>query len=127
DKTATHGLPAVAEDLDVSVAEAVDGLELVSDRERLAHAGARQKINELALQAIRVLELVDHDLSEPELLPLSNGRVLTKEVARVELQVLEVKDGLGRLGRRILLGEALEQFLERVPVGGRGLVECSLL
>jgi hypothetical protein len=51
----------LAEHLDVRVAEAVDRLELVADEEELL---AAHELDELALQAVGVLELVDHDRAE---------------------------------------------------------------
>ena len=56
-----QALAARAEDLDVGVAEAVDRLQLVADRERVV---ARQELEQLELQRVRVLELVDHDALE---------------------------------------------------------------
>ena len=53
---------ALAEHLDVGVAEAVDRLELVADEEHVLRAGpAAQQVDDVALQPVRVLELVDHD------------------------------------------------------------------
>ena len=63
----------LAEDPDVGVAEAVDRLELVPDEEELVHAGlsrldAREQVDELALEPVRVLELVHHERAEAPLL-----------------------------------------------------------
>src|SRR5581483_7322017 len=60
---------ALAEDADVGVAEAVDRLKLVPDEEDI-RAGAPEQIDEVALQAVRVLELVDHDRAEAQPLAL---------------------------------------------------------
>ena len=55
------------------MAEAIDRLELVADREDFGEIVVRDEIDELALEAIRVLELVDHDHPEPKLRRLANG------------------------------------------------------
>src|SRR5207253_3842132 len=55
----------LTKDGDVRMAEAVDRLELVTDEEDFGR-GPAEEIHELALQAIRVLELVDHDRPEPQ-------------------------------------------------------------
>ena len=83
-------LAALAEDLDVRVPEAVDRLELVADEEELAVL-ARQQVDQFALEAVRVLELVDHDRAEPPAFALSDLVVLPEELAREDLQVLEVE------------------------------------
>ena len=62
-------LAPLAEDLDVGVAEAVDRLELVADEEQLL---AGEQVDRIALEAVRVLELVDHDRAQP---PRSRSRI----------------------------------------------------
>ena len=72
-----RSLAPLAEDLDVRVPEAVDRLELVSDEEPLAVSARRgDEVDQLALQTIRVLELVDHDRAETQLLPLADRLVV---------------------------------------------------
>ena len=68
---AARGFAPLAKDLDVGVAEAVDGLELVADEEQLL---ARQRVDQLALEPVRVLELVDQHLPEPPALALADRR-----------------------------------------------------
>ena len=63
------GLAPLLEDLDVGVPEAVDRLELVADEEEVV---ARDQVDQLALEAVRVLELVDADLAEAQLLALAD-------------------------------------------------------
>ncbi len=63
---------AGAEDRDVGVAEAVDRLELVADEEHVLRRPAREQVDQLALQRVRVLELVDHDRAETQLLGLAD-------------------------------------------------------
>ncbi len=95
-----------AEDADVRVPEAVDRLELVADEEDVGRAGpTAQEIDDVALQAIGVLELVDHDRPEAQLLRLADRVVFAQELAREQLQVLEVERRLTLLRRRVLGGE----------------------
>ena len=121
-------LAPLAEDLDVGVPEAVDRLELVADEEELlALRALGEQVDELALEAVRVLELVDHDRPEAPALPLAYGRVVPQQVARGELEVLEVERRLAVLRRAVGGAEALEQLLEEVPVACGELVESGLL
>jgi hypothetical protein len=91
EREATAGsLAPVAEDRDVRVAEPVDRLELVADREHLRRRSGDQ-VDELALERVRVLELVHHHRPEPELLALADRGVVPQQVAREELEVLEVE------------------------------------
>ena len=72
-QTLRRRLAPLAEHLDVGVPEAVDRLELVADEEDVARARpAAQQVDDVALQAVRVLELVDHDRAEPQLLGLAD-------------------------------------------------------
>ena len=68
------GFAPFAEDLHVGVAEAVDRLELVADEEELG-VGRPQQVDDLGLQAVRVLELVDEDRAETCLLALAKIRL----------------------------------------------------
>src|ERR1700757_5284270 len=76
------GLAPLAEDLHVGVAEAVDRLELVADEEELGLGGPEQ-VDDLRLEAVRVLELVDEDRAEAPLLALAELRLRAEEVARL--------------------------------------------
>ena len=118
-------LAPLAEDGHVRVPEAVDRLELVPDREDVRVLG--QQVDQLALEAIRVLELVDHDRAEAQRLLRPDRVVVAQKVARDELQVLEVERRLARLRGRVRLGEAVEQRLEQVAVVRGELVERRLL
>ena len=118
-------LPApLPEDVHVGVAEAVDRLELVADEEQLL---AGNQVDEVALKAVGVLELVDHDRAEAPGLALLDLLVFAQQVARVELQVLEVDAGLALLGARVGAREAFEQLLKQVAVALGQLVERRLL
>ena len=121
-------LAALPEHLHVGVPEPVDRLELVADEEDLLlDRPARQRIHELALEAIRVLELVDHDHAEAQLLGLPDRVARAQQVAREELEVLEVERRLPRLGRRVLVREPREELLEQVAVARGELLERRLL
>ena len=117
---------ALAEYLHVGMAEAVDRLELVADEEPL-RIGPGEEIDELALEPVRVLELVDHDRTEAELLALTQRLVVTEEVARTQLQVLEVERRLAVLGGGVRVGEAEQELLQQFAVVERQCVERSLL
>ena len=59
-------------DLDVGVAEAVDRLELVADQEE-ARVRAAQLLDQPQLEAVRVLELVDHQVVELLAVAIAQG------------------------------------------------------
>ena len=63
------------EDLEVRVPEAVDRLELVADAEQSC-LGTAQRIDEGELDAVRVLELVDHDMGEAHAPRVPHGAVV---------------------------------------------------
>ena len=107
--------------------EAVDRLELVADREDVRQIGMRDEIDELALEAVRVLELVHHDHPEAELRLLPDGVVVAQEVPGSQLQVLEVDDRFAPLRSGILGGEAFEQLLQELAVVGCELLEGGAL
>ncbi len=104
--------------------EAVDRLELVADEEEIL---GRQQIDQLALEPVRVLELVDEDGPEAPALALPDRRVVAQEVARRQLEIFEVERRLGRLCRGVRVGEAPEEILEQRTVSRRQLVERGLL
>ena len=76
------GLAPVPEHGHVGMTEAVDRLEFVADEEQLLRGAGTEQIDELGLEAVRVLELVDHDRSEAQLLDLPDLLVVAQEVAR---------------------------------------------
>ena len=115
----------LAEHLHVGMPEAVDRLELVADVEQLGVRRAQQ-VDELALEPVRVLELVDHDRAEAPVLAFANLRVVSQQVARVQLEVLEVERRLACLRAGVRGREALEELLQQCPVARRRLVERSL-
>jgi hypothetical protein len=84
-----------AERRDIRMAEAVDRLELVPDVEHLrVGAIADDEVDDLALEAIRVLELVDHDDAKALLLGRADRGVVAQQTTGGELQVLEVEHRL---------------------------------
>ena len=113
----------VAKHLDVGVPEAVDRLELVADEEQLLRGPGAQEIDEVRLEAVRVLELVDHDRAEAELLDLPDRLVALEEVACLELEILEVEGRLPILGGGVRGTEPGQQLLEEIAVARRELLE----
>ena len=88
---AAGGLAPLAEDLDVRVPEAVDGLELVSHEEQVL---GREQVDQLALEPVRVLELVHQHRAEAPALALADLGLVAQQVPRGQLEVLEVERGL---------------------------------
>src|SRR5262249_38248271 len=62
-----------------------------------------------------------------QLLALADGRVVSQEVARTQLQVLEVERRLAVLRPLVRDRERGQQLLQQVAVGGRELVQRRLL
>ena len=115
---------ALLEDLDVGVQEAVDRLELVADEEELV---AGDEVDQLALEPVRVLELVDADLPEAQLLALADRLVVAEQVAGPQLEVVVVERRLAVLRRLVAAVEALEELLEQLAVTRGDGVERRLL
>src|SRR5438034_44798 len=86
--------------------------------------GAGDQVDDLGLQAVRVLELVHHDPPEAERVA---DRLVAEQVAREELQVLEVERRLALLGCGVLGGEAAEQLLQQLAVARGELLERGAL
>ena len=115
---------ALLEDLDVGVQEAVDRLELVADEEQLV---AGDEVDQLALQPVRVLELVDADLAEAELLARADLLVVAQQVAGSELEVVVVERRLAVLRLLVAALEAQQQLLEQLAVARGDGVQRRLL
>ena len=79
------------------------------------------------MEAIGVLELVDHDRLEAQRLPLADLRVVAEKRPCSELEILEIEGRLAALRRGICVGEAVQELLEEIPVAHRELVERRLL
>ena len=114
---------SLTEDLEVGMPEPVDRLELVADREHLGEIRMRDEVDHLALEPVRVLELVDHDHAEPEPGRFANVLVVAKQVAGGELEILEVDDRLASLRSGVLDAEALEKLLQQIAIVRRELLE----
>ena len=104
--------------------EAVDRLKLVADEEEVLGG---EQVDQLALEPVRVLELVHEHRAEAPALAVADRRVIAKEVPRVQLEILEVERGLAVLGGCVGVGEAPQQLLEERSVSCRELVERRLL
>ena len=119
-------LAPLAEDLDVRVPEAVDRLELVADEEDLGVL-VREQVDELALEPVRVLELVDHDRAEAPALALADLGVVAQQLPGEQLQVLEVERRLAVLGLAVgaVVGE--QELLQLLAVAGGERLERGLL
>ena len=120
----TDLIAALLEHLDVGVQEAVDRLELVADEEELV---AGDEVDQLALEPVRVLELVDADLPEAQLLALADRFVIAEQVAGPQLEVVVVERGLAVLRRLVAAVEAQEELLEQLAVTRGDCVERRLL
>ena len=107
--------------------ESVDGLELVPDREDVGQLGMGEEVDELALQPVGVLELVDHHEPETHLHGLANVSSIAQEVARGELEILEVDRRLPTFRGLVLLGKALEELLQQIAVVRGQLLEAGTL
>src|SRR5207247_9330830 len=90
-------------------------------------ARAGDEVDQLALQAVRVLELVDHDRTETELLPLADRFVVAQQVPGAQLEIFEVERRLAILPLLIRSGKAGEELPEPGAVRGGELVQRSLL
>jgi hypothetical protein len=112
------------EDLDIRVQEAVDRLELVPDEEELV---ARDEVDQLALEPVRVLELVDADLPEAQLLAFADRLVVAKQIAGPQLQVVVIERRLAVLGRLVAALEPLQQLLEQLAIACGDGVQRGLL
>src|SRR5204863_7735798 len=116
-----------AEDVDVCVAERIDRLELVADEEDVLLRAAGEQVDQLALERVRVLELVDHDRPEAQLLRFADARVVREEIAREQLQVFEVECRLALLARRVLGCEETQERLQQLALARRDRRERGLL
>src|SRR6185312_1209388 len=83
----------------------------------------REEVEELGLEAVRVLELVDHDRAEPLARALADLLVAAKEVARPELEIFEVERRLPCLRLLVLGGELGEELLEERAIARGELLE----
>ena len=101
---------AGAEETDIGVAEAVDGLELVAYGEEVL-ALQRAKNGELA--RVGVLELVDHEQLETLRPGRAHISALAQESAAEKLEVVEIKPAALALGGGVALGEPEQERIEQ--------------
>src|SRR6185312_16816001 len=104
-------------------AEPVDRLELVPDHEQVAARSLREEIQQLRLEAIRVLELVDHDRAEALSRALADVLVAAQEVAGAKLEVLEVERALPSLRLGVRVRELRQELLQQLAVARRELLQ----
>ena len=102
-------LPVLAEDAHVGVPEAVDRLVLVADPEQVV---AREQREQLVLEPVRVLELVHQHVLEARRVRLAEALVAGQQVARHELEVLEVERRALALAALVALAVELEQHAQ---------------
>ncbi len=98
------------EQLDVGVAEGVDRLLSVADREQVP---ARDVLDQLELDRVGVLQLVDHHPREPLPVALPQLAVAGQQVARHQLQVLEVDRRALALSLPVASAEGVQQPVEQ--------------
>ena len=95
----------------VGVAKAVDRLELVADEDTVARL-RRDQIEQPALQAVRVLKLIDEHEVVGRLHLGSHARIGLEQLAEALLQVIEVERALALLGALVGRTEARQELLQ---------------
>jgi hypothetical protein len=85
-----------------------------------------QQVDQLALEPVRVLELVHHDRAEAPALALAHRVVVAEEIAGQKLEIFEVEGAFSLLRAPVRALEALQQLLEKVAVAASELVERCL-
>ncbi len=98
------------------MAEGVDRLQLVAHR---AGVVARHQLEQLELQGVGVLELVDHDALEALAIAGGDAGLADEQVAREQLEVVEVDAAASALGRRVGVGVAPQQLVDQRQGGDR--------
>ena len=106
------------------MAEAIDGLELVADEEDLV---ACHQVDQLALEAVRVLELVHEDRAEAPARVVADLLVQLQKGAGLQLQVFEVECRLASLRLGVGRVELTQDLLEERAVARGDLVQSRLL
>ena len=106
------------------MAEAIDGLELVADEEDLV---ACDQVDQLALEAVRVLELVHQDRAEAPARVVADLLVQLQKGAGLQLQVFEVECRLASLRLGVGRVELTQDLLEESAVARGDLVQSRLL
>src|SRR4029453_17114813 len=83
--------------------------------------------DQLALEPVRVLELVDADLPEAQLLARADRLVVAEQVASPQLEGVVIERGLAVLRSLVAALEPLQQLLEQLAVARGDGVQRSLL
>ena len=122
-----------AEQAHVGVPEPVDRLQLVADREEVA---AVERLQDRELARVGVLELVHHQHLEAPRPRLAHARALVEQLARQQLEVVEVHRAAAALERLIGAVVGHEQLIDeragrdardvpRMGAGGRGQARAA--
>ena len=90
-------------------------------------SGRGEEIDELALEAVRVLELVDHDRAEAQLLAVADRLVVAEEVARASWRSSKSSADSRSFAAAYASGELVQELLQQVAVLRATLVERGLL
>src|SRR5690242_946110 len=98
--------------------KAVDRLLGVTYGEQISRPPApirlpRDRLDQRELHAVRVLQLVDHDPLEAVRVALAQLVVLREQIARHQLEILEVESGHGSLERRVPTTEPSQQLRQQ--------------
>src|SRR5439155_7273554 len=110
---------ACPEEADVGMAEAIDRLQLVSDREKVA---ALQRRQDRKLARIGVLKLVHHQQLEALRPPRAHVSASLEQAAGAQLEVVEVECATLALEPLIGAPEAVEQHVEQPARAPRLLI-----
>ena len=116
-------LPESLEQLDVGMPEAVDRLLGVADGEEIAH---RDGLDQLELHDVRVLKLVNHDVSEPRAVALTHLRLSQQQLPGPQFEILEVEARYGPLALLDVLAERPQQPIEQCPRRNRPMVPAGV-
>jgi hypothetical protein len=108
---------------DVGAAESVDRLEVVADGEKVV---VDDQVEDVALQTVRVLKLVDEHVVESLARSLAKPGPAAKQVARMELEVVEVERRALRLELRVAPAVEAEELVEEPEVADRTLAPAQL-
>ena len=111
-----------AEDAHVGVAEAVDRLALVADAEQVA---ALQQSQQLVLERVGVLELVDHHVREALAVLVADAGMGLEQVARHQLQVVEVQARAPALELRVVVVVERHQLADQHVVVVLAVVQAE--
>ena len=98
---------AIPEQADVGVAKPVDRLPLIADREQVL---ALQCAHQRQLARVDVLQLVHHQQLEP-LRPGPSDLLISEQLSREQLEIVEIETVAGPLGGVVALTESDQQLV----------------